>query len=257
MKPLSVFKYSLISLLGLLALQSSAASPVALFTLIWPPYSFENTQKSAGGISIDIAKELLLRNGNKATSISVVPWARALNVSKKQANSCIVPIARTPERETSYRWIGPIGQSTWAFFARTEDHLSFSDIQDARPYRIGMVRNDLSTEYLKEKNQFTLDSAPSDELNIKKLKAKHIDLWSTGYLTGMTQLRENKITDVEPIFVFLRVDLYIGCQIDMPQSEVATLNESLKKMYVDGTIRDIYLRYGYEKEALSMRDLPK
>jgi polar amino acid transport system substrate-binding protein len=226
----------------------AAPAETALYTLEWPPYSTADQEHKKGdGISIDIVNELMRRSGMAASAPKVVPWARALAVTELQSNSCVVPVARTGDRESKYQWIGPIGQSEWAFFARSKDHLTINRIDDARSYRIGTIIGDLSVSYLQEK-KIQLDLTTSDALNIKKLEAKRIDLWSSARLPGLEFLRENKVDDIEPVFTYLKVDLYLACQRTMEKSDVARLNDMLKAMYADGTIRNIYGRYGYENE---------
>jgi len=243
-----MFGWSL-SLLICFCVNAAAALPqLDLYTLDWPPFSIASNEARKGdGISLDIVAELMRRSGKTTTSPKVVPWARAIAVTELQTNSCVVPLARTSDRESKFQWIGPIGRSEWAFFARANDHLKINHIDEARSYRIGTIIGDLSVSYLKEK-EMQLDLTTSDELNIKKLEARRIDLWSSALLPGLEFLRENKVDDIAPVFTYLKVDLYLACQHAMDRGEVRELNDTLKTMYSDGTIKNIYARYGYESE---------
>jgi len=226
-----------------------AAPPLTLYAEDYPPFSW--TDKASGkavGVSADIVNELMSRAGVAASAPAIVPWARAMMLTTSTANSCVYATARVPEREALYQWIGPIGRNEWVMFARSADHLVLHTLDDARPYQIGTFIGDASVAYLNE-HRLQVHTTPSDRLNPPKLEKRRIGLWSVGRLPGLYLLREMGISDVEPVLSFTSADMYLACHRDFDPAQVARLNAMLRAMYADGTVRRIYARYGYEKEA--------
>lgn len=227
----------------------NAAPTVTLYAEDYPPFSWaDKVSGKATGLSADIVNELMARAGVPSTAAQIAPWARAMVLTATTPNSCLYTTARVPEREEHFQWIGPIGHNEWVLFARRQDHIVLHSVDDARPYRIGTFLGDASVTFLKER-KLQVYATPTDRLNPGKLQMQRIELWSVGRLPGTYLLRELGISDVEPVLTFAQADMYLACQRDMDRDEVTHLNEVLRAMYRDGTVRRIYAKYGYEKEA--------
>lgn len=225
-----------------------AAEPVTLYTEDYPPFSW--VDKSSGkvvGLSAEIVAELMLRAGVPTTQPIVAPWARAMVLTMSTANSCLYTTARVPEREDNYQWVGPIGQNNWVLFARRDDHIKLNSLDEAAGYQIGTFIGDASVTFLRE-HKLRVAIVPNDRLNPPKLQKQRIKLWSVGRMSGLFLQRELGIDDFEQVLSFAHAEMYLACHKDMDKAEVARLNDILHGMYRDGTIRRIYVQYGYEKE---------
>ena len=71
------------------------------------PVQFFDKQGQLTGMSIEIVREIQRRLGVN-DAIQVVPWARGLNKLDHEPNTMLLTMARTPERESQYQWIGPV-----------------------------------------------------------------------------------------------------------------------------------------------------
>ncbi|NHZ66586.1 MULTISPECIES: substrate-binding periplasmic protein [Massilia] len=226
-----------------------AAPQLSLYTLEWPPFSSHDTKRGKViGISSNIVTELFRRSGMAVPKQSLVPWARGLAITASSKNTCLMPVARVPEREARYRWIGPIGSSEWALFARTEDRIILNEIDDARRYRIGTLNGDLSVSYLIA-HQIQPAVVSDDKQNIRKMQMGRIDLWSTGRIAGQELINQLGVKNIEPVLTFMNVQLYLACSLDMGDIEVERLNSLLKAMLSDGTIKQIYRQHGFGEYA--------
>jgi len=227
----------------------AAAAPVVLYTEDYPPYNWrDKASGQASGLSADIVTELMQRAGVATTQAAVVPWARALVLTAATANTCLYSTARTPERESSYAWVGPIGRNEWVLFARRDDHIALRTLDDARPYQIGSFISDAAIPLLQQ-HQLQLSVAASNRSNPPKLQMQRIQLWSVGRLPGLYLLNEMGIADMEPVLSFIQFDMYLACHKGMDKADITHLNDTLRGMYRDGTVQRIYARYGYEKDA--------
>ncbi|WP_158567967.1 MULTISPECIES: ABC transporter substrate-binding protein [unclassified Duganella] len=228
---------------------SAVAGPLTLHTLDWAPYSWRDKSSGATiGIAVDIVHELMARADITVASTDIIPWARGLTLTSGTADTCQMMVGRTAERERKFQWIGPIGQTNWALFAPREDKIVLQSLNDAQPYLVGTIIDDLSIPLLKSKNIRVAEVA-SDRLNPPKLLRRRIDLWATAELPALYILRDLGIKDLEPVFRMATVHMYLACNRNMPDGEVARLNGVVKAMISDKSIDRIYAGYGFKFEV--------
>jgi polar amino acid transport system substrate-binding protein len=235
-------------LLGLCG-HALAQQSITLYTEEYAPFNWRDKESGdITGLSTDIVTDLLKRAGIAHAAPVSVPWARGLALTAANPNTCLFTAARVPEREALYQWVGPIGRSAWVLFARKADHIVLRSVDDARRYRIGTYIGDASVTFMRERG-IKIEAAASDRLNPSKLQKRRIDLWSVGRLPGLKLLRELGIGEMEAVLTFTEADMYLACSRDLAPGTVARLNATLKAMYADDTVKRIYTRYGYRKDA--------
>jgi polar amino acid transport system substrate-binding protein len=235
-------------LLGLCG-HALAQQAITLYTEEYAPFNWRDKESGEiTGLSTDIVAELFKRAGVAHAAPVSVPWARGLALTAANPGTCLFTAARVPEREALYQWVGPIGRSAWVLFARKADHIVLRSVDDARRYRIGTYIGDASVTFMRERG-IKIEVAASDRLNPSKLQKRRIDLWSVGRLPGLKLLHDQGIVDMEAVLTFTEADMYLACSRDLAPGTVAQLNTTLKAMYADDTVKAIYARYGYRKDA--------
>ena len=110
-------------LLAVAALAATGLAQASAFRLIlateeYPPYNMSGPNGTVTGISTDIVRALLDAAGYEY-EIAVYPWARAIALARTQVNTCVYSMSRTPERESLYKWIGPLVSNDWTLFGRS------------------------------------------------------------------------------------------------------------------------------------------
>jgi polar amino acid transport system substrate-binding protein len=225
------------------AAQAQASSfRLVLATEEYPPYNMSGPGGTVTGISTDIVKALLDAAGYEY-EIAIYPWARAIAMARTQVNTCVYSMSRTPEREALYKWVGPLVFNDWALFARTGQSRP-QTLDEAMMMRIGSYQGDAIVSYLQTRGH-QVDVAPSDDVNPRKLQAGRIDFWATGRLIGQYRLKQQGIEGIEPVLNFNRTEMYLACQIQLPDAQVLKLNQTLRALEKAGTIKKIYAGYGY------------
>lgn len=226
------------------ALPVQAAERLVLVTEIYPPYNMLDDQGQVSGVSTDIVRQLLQSAGIDF-SVAVYPWSRAILMARIQPKTCVYSMSRTPERESLYKWIGPLVYNDWVLFAiKQSNHPTLTDA--LRNSRIGSYKGDAIVDWLQERG-FNVDEANSDDLNPHKLMLKRIDFWATGKSIGQYWLRRQALQNqIEPVLTFHRTEMYLACHKDMPDALIADLNHRLQAMYKHGEVRRIYDAYGYK-----------
>ncbi|TDR72009.1 substrate-binding periplasmic protein [Paludibacterium purpuratum] len=221
----------------------SPIKPLTLLTESYPPFNDADSAGNPTGISTHIVT-LLMQKAGLSYSITVVPWVRAITLAKTQANHCVFSMSRTPEREASYQWIGPLVYNDWALFAKVPaDRLD--RLEQIGQRAIGSYQGDAIVAYLASRG-YNVDATVKDELNPDKLLVGHIAYWATGKLIGQYILRQQgRQNQIEPILVFNRTEMYLACHRSTPEALVSRLNALIREMRQSGEIERIYLQAGY------------
>src|SRR5437764_178520 len=90
----------------------------------------------------------------------------------------------------------------------------------------------------------TVDPAPNDVTNPRKLMLGRIDLWAASTRrSDSTLARLGYAGKIVPVLVFNRVHMYLACNRAVPDALVTRMNGALEAMERDGTARAIQHRY--------------
>jgi polar amino acid transport system substrate-binding protein len=245
------------ALLAVACAAARATDTITLYTEEYPPFNWvDKTTGAITGLSTDIILELMRRAEVPVTAPAMMPWARGMTLTSQNPNRCLYSMARTPERETGFAWIGPVGRNEWVMYARKEDHIRLNSLADAKPYTVGTIIGDAMVPLLRA-NQLDLSIVPYNRTNGAKLKMGRIQLWSEGRLPGMYMMEAQGITGVEAVLTFAHYDMYLACNKAMDAHEVTRLNTLLRAMYRDGTVKRIYGSYGFDNYAPQAEQLAK
>lgn len=81
----------------------AGAEELKLFTAHLPPFTMEGTGRP--GLAVEMMHEVARRAG-LSLSVNYRSWVRAQADVHNGKGLAIIPLARTPERETQYTWVG-------------------------------------------------------------------------------------------------------------------------------------------------------
>lgn len=115
---------------------------------ISPPHqTFENGK--VAGLTTAVV-ELMLHHAKLTPQYEVYPWARAYRIAESTPNVLIYNMARTPEREQSFEWIGVVGSYKFGFLKlASRQDIQVQTLQDVHRYVVGAQRDDFSAEWLR------------------------------------------------------------------------------------------------------------
>ena len=229
--------------LGALFALNATAQTLTLTTEDYFPFDIVNAKTGTfSGISTDKVIELMRRSGEKYT-VAAYPWARSFQMARNDTNTCVFSTTRTPERETMFKWIGPIATMNMMIFARADDARQPKTLEHLRPFVIGTYRNDAVGEFFATRGYKT-DLANSDNDNPRKLLYGRFDFWATEELHGKAILKKQELNEkIIPLFRFKQDSLYLACNPGMTNKRKKRLDQILKKMERDGTVAAIEKKY--------------
>ena len=161
----------------------------------------------AVGAAADLAHEVLTRAAVEHT-ITIYPWARAYSMAKTQPNTLILSMARTPEREQEFKWVGEIAVVRYHLFKlKSRRDIVIKTLDDAKKYQIGVVNQDIAHQHLIAR-KFP-DSALQVTVNytqsFKKLLLGRVDLVPRSQL-GFKQFCEESPLDCDRIDTAYLID---------------------------------------------------
>jgi len=139
-------------ILGLLVpFTALSAQPVLqIVTELSPPAQTLTDNKVTGTVTQRV-RNILARAGVEG-EFHIYPWARAFNLASKQPNTLIYAMARTPEREQQFQWIGKIGEYRLGLLRlASNNEATISSLENAKNFVTAVQREDVAVEFLRKK----------------------------------------------------------------------------------------------------------
>lgn len=206
------------------------------------PSSMLDARGQVVGIATDKVRAALER-ANVAYTIELLPWKRAYAAARRRQDACVYSTTRTPEREALFKWVGPLDTAQWVLMARADRRIALRNLEDARPYRIGTYNGDARDHYLRRRG-FTVDAAPHDLINPRKLLLGRIDLWAAALRPGSPVLEQNGWAGkIVPVLAFNQRDVFLACNRGVPDAVVDRLNDAFAVLEREGALGRIERAY--------------
>lgn len=188
----------------------------------------------------------LLHEAGTPYSQQVYPWARAYMMASSLPNVLIYSMARTPEREAQFQWIGKLITVQYALYAlQARQDIQVSSVEDLAAYRLGVTANDVRTAWLRDHglkdaaadSRTGLDITDNGLINLRKLMLGRVDMVPT----SAVGLRAFCIIENIDCRRFRRVlalpfsvDLYVAASLKTPPPVVARLRHAYERLQRNG-----------------------
>lgn len=233
--------------------------PLTLVTEDLPPLNYPDGDKISG-IATEIVMATLDRAGLNAIP-RVYPWARAIGMAEQQENVLIFSIARIPEREKRFQWIGPLfpfSESLYKLKKRKDIHLT--TLKEAMQYQTGVIRGYAVHELLKREgfvDNIHLQLAKDQEQNLRKLFSGKTDLLVGSSLDLMWRLQHNpelgRYEDLERALYLEKSfsHVYMAFGLKTRPEMVEQLRHGFEQIQADGTLDKILSKYHYSESSPS------
>lgn len=219
---------------------------LAALTEALPPLNYEQDGKVVG-FSSELL-DLMAKEADIAVHKQLLPWSRAYDMVGRQPNTLIYSLARTPEREALFQWVGPISPRRIVLYRHADrNDIALKSLDDARAYRIGVVRESASAKSLiklgfsingpQDELGPGLDLGVQDESNMKKFIARRFDLlvsldWAAAYNAKNAGLGPD---DLQPAWVLDEsLSYWYGLNPGTDPDVARRLNAALQKIKADG-----------------------
>jgi polar amino acid transport system substrate-binding protein len=195
------------------------------------------------GIVGDAAGQAMALAGYRMNT-HVLPWLRAQRTVQQGQDMLIVPLSRTPDRETSYTWIAPIMSMDRAFFSLDQRVDSFA--QARRTYhRIAVGMGSAQERKLQDEG---FDASQIYPLRIGENPAQmlllgRVDAWFNGVPESQYIWRQVSERQLLMSPVLMTTDLYLACSKSCSPQMVLGLRKAVQTLHRDGSIKKLLERY--------------
>jgi polar amino acid transport system substrate-binding protein len=223
----------------------ASAQSLSLYCEADRPLQFLDDQGKLTGMTVEIVKEIQ-RRVNNDDPIQVVPWSRGIDKINNNSNTLLFSMARTPERESLYQWIGPIMANVYGLYAKADSTLEINSIEDAKKIPlIGVYRGDIRDQNLTRLGFNNLDRASSNISSFKKLMMGRISVYTDSRLgvQSSAQTAGYSASDVKLVFELFKSELYIAASKNTDPSVIKKWNAALESMKKDKTFFKIQQKY--------------
>jgi polar amino acid transport system substrate-binding protein len=230
-------------------LAAAARAPLPAFCHPLPPLSFEHEGQVAG-----LAADLLRRMAELAgldLSLALQPRLRAEKSFLETPGSLLFPLARLPEREGRFRWVGPILPRRVGIYSLSpRSDIRFRGLQQLDGLRVGATAGTATLEQLLAeglKPGRELEVAPSYEASVRKLLAGRMDLLVIGDLNlywQLHQLREPADRVREVAVLDASADYSFGLRVDADPAPAEALQRALDQLRRGGAVERFKQAYG-------------
>lgn len=209
------------------------------------PYSYaEDT--TVTGASTEIVKEMLQR-AEMAAEYYLWPHKRCLSLAETREYHFFYAVAKTPEREGKYKWVGPIATAHFHIVTlqSREDIAPTKDLTSLKKYKIGGMADSIESIIMEEKG-FKVEEVKDHGQNIKKMKSGRIDLF-IGTQHQIAALETKHGIKFKKISRVKDVPYYAAFHKKTSDQFITQFNHILADMKKDGTTDRIYMKYGLNK----------
>lgn len=226
----------------------AADTSLVLLTENFPPYNMAKNGKNfaldenINGIAVDIVREIFKRADISYSLTLRFPWERIYKLALENPGYGVFVMARLPEREKLFKWVGPIGPDDWIMLAKADSKIALDSLEQARQYRIGAYKGDAIAETLAKQGLKPI-VVLRDQDNARKLLNGQIDLWATGDPAGRYLARQEGVNDLKTVLRFNSAELYLALNKNVPDDVVARLQAALDELRKEGAVDAILARY--------------
>ena len=228
---------ALLVLFSVLLFNSSIeANQYKIMTEDFAPFGYiENDNLT--GLSVEIVREIL-KLISQPDNIQVHPWARVYREAQQGPNKIVFSMARSPDRETQFKWVGPLIADKIYFYKRKNSKTHIKNLEDAKTVsRIMLTRDFPEHTFLHSRGFTNLTLTVRPIQTFKMLIAQRGELVPMGELAAHKTIKEANIdpSKIERTNIKLfETKLYIAFSKDIPDSVVRKWQQALDQLKSSG-----------------------
>ncbi|MDO6682022.1 transporter substrate-binding domain-containing protein [Oceanobacter sp. 5_MG-2023] len=237
-------------ILSVFSCVAPAAEKITLLTEQYPPYNMSMTMQGyahksedIGGLCTDIIRATFAKAGIEYR-MKLRNWSYGMDRVQRRVNHGLFCTVRTEERESVFKWVGPITTMKVALMAKEDSGIKLNRLSDARRYTIGGYKGDAFTGQMVSEGM-NVSIASDDMANPLRLQNGSIDLWVTDVLAGPYKASEAGDLDELKIALELKSSpVYLAFNTETDDEILQSLQNALGSLKEDGTITALEHQYG-------------
>ena len=223
--------------------EADASDTLAALTFIteeYPPYNYIDDQQLTG-VSIDLLEAIFATTKTPLSrhDVRYYPWVRGYELALSQPNTVLFSTTRTPARESSFHWVGPIAQDRVVLLAHRDAPMAIASLPEAidRSLTVAVIREDIGAQALLEAGypQRLLIPAIDNRSALNMLTRGRVDLWAysedvAGWIAESEGYPKNSLI---PIHTLSESSLYFAINQATDQRLVTLMQQALDKVLAE------------------------
>lgn len=206
-----------------------------------PPFAWIGNN-GPQGYAHELAIRMAQRLG-RPLQVSYYPWARAVKMAKEGESYGIFPLARTPDRESHYRWLIPLMAVKYAFVGRADGPAL--SLEQLRKQRIGVLRGSPIIRNLQAEQFTDIVEAKDykDLLRLLQLKAITAIYAGAPMLNAAIDEYGFERSQFQLHTTLSEATLYMGASLKLSDAEAERWIRAYQQLQADGTVARLQQRY--------------
>ena len=201
-------------------------------------------QYSENGKVVGIATELVkavLAEAQLEGEFRIYPWPRAYEIAQTQPNTLIYSMTRSPKREKEFKWVGEILPLNYYFYRlKTNTSVNPRTLEEARNVRIGVAKNGVIHQYLKQKRFRNIRTVANSTTYLKMFMTGRIDFIVLNS-SSLQSWCKNTVLDCKLVEPVLPIDdMSTGLYMALSQQTEDSVHLRLKDAYQSVREQGIY-----------------
>lgn len=227
------FRLLFIICLAMLGALSAAATPVLMvMTDERQPLAWQD-KTGTRGISYDLVAATMKELGIEP-DIRFVTFNRGLILTQTQPNQVFFSVTRSPERDATLKWAGPLVQNDIYVYKRKDSPFIILNLHDLRRLQsIGVPKGMSQDIYLTEQGLSNVMRSDTIANAIRALASKRVDAVAVGRLTFFGTVKELELDAAmfkeTPVKLYDN-PLYIAFSRNIPDQEIQRWQKALHKV---------------------------
>lgn len=227
-----------------LAHESGRTDELVYMTEELPPLNYSLDDRPTG-LAVSVLKLMWRRMGEAEHPIAFLPWVRAYDTARKEKHTVLFSAYRTAERESHFKWVGPIVGGELAVYSLRIRNLAASSVKDLSAYRIAGLRDTASAMKL-ERAGISMIHASKLENAFKMLDSNRIDGVASDRFRFRATLKEMNRAPSEftELWVLSRDSLYFAFSRDTADDLVRRFQDALDAVRLSPEYKNLLNFYG-------------
>ena len=225
-----------------------AAEHIKWVTAELPPFVWLQNNIPQG-YAYELVATMSAQMGRKP-DLSFYPWARAVKMTKDGKSFGVFPLARNPERETSFKWLIPLATVHYNFFGRrspvnNEANIELASMEQLRGLRVGIVRGSSLERELHEQNFRNIFYEKDFQSLLKMLQLGGIDAIYSAYPVLISAIEEYgfRLDEFTTGPTLGSAELYLASSAKISEQEERAWLKAYENLVKDGTVQKLRKKY--------------
>jgi len=212
---------------------SDDLSQLTIMTEDYPPFNYQKNGQLVG-FSVELLEQAMAYGARQHNlDIKILPWPRAYQILLHNPQSMLFSMTRTRERESQFKWVGPISMTRVVLLAKKDNNIKIHSTSELTQFQIGAIRNDIGDQSLRNiSDNLRLTYPYSVSALLKMLDNNRIQLlaYEQNVLNWYLDQDNYDSNEFEPVFVLEDSELYYAFNKEVSDTLVERFQQAIDRV---------------------------